>query len=403
MREMLDRILDAYYGRFLDAVADGRGKTREAVAALVDAAPMTAAEALDAGLVDSTYYEDEFDALVRLAADEVVTDYVHRDGPRLADLSNPFAVFNFLARARPPRLFGPKIAVVYATGTIIEGARGGGVFGEQVMSARAVTKLLAELSSDEKIRAVVLRVDSPGGSALASEVIWRAIRVFRERTGCPVVASLGNTAASGGYYIACAADRIVAEPGTITGSIGVAVAKLDLAGLYAKLGVHRVLLTRGAHADLFGEVGGFSEEERALVRRLAERTYAQFRARVAEGRGMEMEEVSRHAEGQLWTGAEARKRGLVDQLGGLAEAIELAKTLGVGPDETPFVVVYPRTRSFLEYISEAWGVAAPAMPAVTAPAIGVPGIERLKALVAPVRLIADEHVLTYWPCVVEIR
>jgi protease-4 len=206
-------------------------------------------------------------------------------------------------------------------------------------------RLFDRLAEDERVAAVVVRIDSPGGEVVASDLLWRALRQLgREK---PVVASLGDTAASGGYYVAAAAQAIVAEAGSITGSIGVVGGKLDLSGLYERLGVARDGVERGARAGLFSEARGFTPDERKAVREDMESAYERFVARVAEGRALAPERVLESAGGRVWSGAAAEARGLVDALGGPLEAIaEALRRAGLDPEGRVALGVAPRLPRF---------------------------------------------------------
>jgi protease-4 len=201
--------------------------------------------------------------------------------------------------------------------------------------------LFERIGEDERVRGVVLRIDSPGGDGVASDLIWRAVRQVRRRK--PVVVSMGEVAASGGYYVAAAADAILAEPGTVTGSIGVVGGKVNLAGLYQRLGVAKDAVERGARAGLLSEMRPFTADERSAVRGEMEAIYELFLERVAEGRSMTRDQVNRVAQGRIWSGERARSLGLVDGLGGPLEALaEVRRRAGIAPGEPVLLDVHPR-------------------------------------------------------------
>ena len=202
---------------------------------------------------------------------------------------------------------------------------------------------------NDDIKALVLRVDSPGGSALASDLIYNALRKLKKRI--PVIVSMGSVAASGGYYISVAADTIVAQPTTITGSIGVIGGKLIIKGLYGKLGVNSVVLTRGKNANIFGANRGFNRDERASFRHFIEQTYADFLTKVAKGRKLPLDTVRKLAQGRIWSGKQAFKQNLVDHLGGLEYAVRLARLKAKLPESAP-IVSYPKPKSIFEYLRE---------------------------------------------------
>jgi protease-4 len=243
-----------------------------------------------------------------------------------------------------------RVALVYAVGEIVPGESQDGPFGGSGFAGSdTVAGALRQARQDSAVKAIVLRVDSPGGSGTASDVIWREVRLARKAK--PVVVSMGDVAASGGYYIAMGSDAIVAQPGTITGSIGVFGGKFSLRGLYDKIGVTRETLTRGRHADLFSEYRPWDEEERAKVRGLMESFYTEFLRKASEGRKMSEAQVHAVAQGRVWTGAEAKQHGLVDQLGGLNDALAVAKSrAGIGADEEVALVVLPERKSLLDLL-----------------------------------------------------
>jgi protease-4 len=234
----------------------------------------------------------------------------------------------------------PRIACVFASGAISHGRGGRGIasgFHEELFGA---------LARDARVRGVVLRIDSPGGDALASDLLWRAVRALRREK--PVVASLAEVAASGGYYVASAADCVIAERSTVTGSIGVIGGKLDLSGLYQRLGVGRDAVERGARAGMLTEARGFTDDEREAVRGEMRALYASFVARVAEGRGLAVAAVERAAQGRVWTGGRALGLGLVDALGGPLEALhEVRRRAGLRVAEPALLDLHPRVPLFL--------------------------------------------------------
>ena len=330
-REQMEALLDSVFDQYLDALAEGRGKTREEARALVDRGPYTAREALDAGLVDELLYQDELES--RLEGSERLTPG------------------RYVRSARGVGFDGrPRVALVYAVGEIMPGESQDGPFGgDGFAGSDTVSGALRQAREDHAVKAIVLRVDSPGGSGTASDVIWREVQLARKEK--PVVVSMGDVAASGGYYIAMAGDAIVAQPGTVTGSIGVFGGKLSLRGLYDKLGVTREILTRGRHADLFTDYRRWNDEERAAMRGLMEAFYEDFIRKAAEGRKMEEQEVHAVAQGRVWTGAQALKNGLVDRLGGLSDALALAKSkAGISPDQEVALVVLPERKGVFDLL-----------------------------------------------------
>jgi protease-4 len=214
------------------------------------------------------------------------------------------------------------------------------------MGADTVAGALKQAREDEDIKAIVIRVDSPGGEGTASEVIWREVQLARKEK--PVVVTMGDVAASGGYYIAMGSDAIVAQPGTITGSIGVFGGKFTLKGLYDKVGVSKEIVTRGRHAALFSDYRPWTDEDRAKIRALMTDFYRDFVKRAAEGRKKSYEEIDALAQGRVWTGAEALRHGLVDDLGGLETALKLAKRKAKLGEGEVRIVVLPERKGLIE-------------------------------------------------------
>jgi len=301
-REMLDAILDSYFGEIVTAIAEGRGLTPARVRELIDAMPITAAEAVEAGLADAVLYEDEL----------------------AAHLSVEQPVVSLEGLIVPGRSRHVPLPVPFP-------------FIEAQAGAETVVQALRQAEADKCIAAVILHVETPGGSALASDLICREVRRLRERK--PVVVLMGGQAASGGYYVSALANRIVARPTTLTGSIGIWGGKFVAVDFYGKLGVGREAVQRGAMAGLYSEMTPFSQEERVRVRRDMGETYARFKALVAEGRGMTEKQVEEIARGRVWTGAQAREIGLVDELGGFETALALAKELAGLEPEREYAVV----------------------------------------------------------------
>jgi protease-4 len=271
------------------------------------------------------------------------------------DLSSPFALFQMFSEmmVEAKMTTAPSIAVVHVDGMIVDGkSEEGGPLGRTAGST-TLRRALDKAAEDEAIKAVVLRVDSPGGSALASEVIWGATQ--RVRAAKPFVVSMGNVAASGGYYISCGAERIFADPGTITGSIGIVGGKLVTTGMWDKLGVHWYSNHRGEHAQLFSTAREFTEHERREVYRLMNETYGTFKQRVTDGRGNRIRgDLEALAGGRVYTGVEALEIGLVDELGGLDEAIAYAARQAHVSDYD--IQILPPPKTLMDILKEAFGL-----------------------------------------------
>jgi len=334
--EALSSVLDDLFDQIVTAIAEDRDLTVEAVRDLIDRAPLTADEALQEGLVDSLGYPDEYeDSLSELFSEE----------PRLVALSD----------YAPPGipLAASRVAVVFTQGTIVRGSNGTDPWSQQRFAgSETLGAILRELADDPGVPAVILRVDSPGGSALASDLMLREVIRLAERK--PLVVSMSDVAASGGYYIASMATGIVAEPTTITGSIGVVGGKFVLRRFQEDLlGITHDTLARGANADFFSSLDHFSPEQAQHYERLMGRIYDAFVGHVAEGREMTRAAVEAVAQGRIWTGRQALENGLVDQLGGLDVALDLARQqAGLETGESIAIDFYPRPPSLMDFLSQ---------------------------------------------------
>jgi protease-4 len=332
-REQIDALLDSFTGHYVQAVAESRRLAPEQVRALLDEGITSAARAREAGLVDRVAYEDE-----------VV-------GPKHTMLGE---ARRFLA-GHAPSLRGGRVALVSVVGGIHTGRSKRmpvpmPLFGTRTSGSETIVRALRAAGADKATAAVVLFVDSGGGSALASDLIWREVKRLREQK--PVVAVMGSVAASGGYYVAAPASRIVAAPTTVTGSIGVLTAKLVLEDLYAKHGINAQQIRRGRFALLLDPSRPLDEEGRALLRRNNEEIYDRFVGRVAEGRGLPVERVREIARGRVWAGTDALGVGLVDELGDLPLGIARARELGrLGPD-APVWDVHPQDDTLLPQVPD---------------------------------------------------
>jgi protease-4 len=329
-REQTDALLDDLSGVWAQGIADGRGKDLDRIWELVDGGPYTAREAVDLGLVDGLAYPDELDERFE---DLFVADYEVSDDYGLEDESSGW---------RPRR----EIAVITVTGTIVSGpSTAPGLFGGGFTAgSETVEEQLRAAGRSDSVKAVVLRVDSPGGSSFASDEIWRAVERLQEKDK-PVVVSMGGAAASGGYYVSAGADAIFANPSTITGSIGVYAGPLfSLEGLFDKIGVETEIYTRGRRAAMYSLSKPMDPVEFAALDRLVGETYRQFKQRVADGRDMTPEAVEAAARGRVWSGKAALDQGLVDELGGFFDAVADARARAGIPDEAHVELVAFSTR-----------------------------------------------------------
>ncbi|RUL85609.1 signal peptide peptidase SppA [Tautonia sociabilis] len=381
-REELTAVLTDELDLLVNAIAEGRGLDPAVARALVDDGPYTANRAVAVGLVDELAYPDQVshELAEQLGVETVALDKKYGE-PEPEDYSGFAGLMKLLQElsgegktARESK--APKVAVIYATGVIQPGKSSpGSILGEAVLGSDTIVEQIQRAERDDTVKAIVLRVDSPGGSALASDLIWRAVVEAKK----PVVASMSDTAASGGYYISMGCDAIYAEPGTLTGSIGVVGGKFALGGLLEKVGVTTDTVTVGENGALFSPFSPFNDEQERSVRALMEDTYRQFVSKAADGREMTDEALETLAAGRVYSGRKAEELGLVDALGTLDDAIARAKELaGIAPETQVERLVLPEPKSIFEALSEAFegtGLRAPGV-----------GIEA--ALPEPVRSIA---------------
>jgi len=326
-RAMTTSLVEERYEQLVDLIATGRGCEASTARDWIDVGMYDAPSALAAGMVDSLV--DVEDLLADLYPDEDVAD------------------FDDYARSGRGGRSSHEVVLIVVEGTIYPGESSRGGLQGPVVGSDTVIEQLASAREDDDIEAVLLRVNSPGGSALASDLIWREVE--RVRAVKPVVVSMGGYAASGGYYISCNADSIFADRGTITGSIGVFAGKMNWSGLYEKIDLHREFITRGENALMWSDAGGFTSSQRRLFQEQLDRFYTRFVAKVAAGRGMDPEAVDAVARGRVWSGRQALERGLVDDLGGIDRALRSVKLLvGADPDEKITVHTYSKEMSWLE-------------------------------------------------------
>lgn len=357
LRQQLGGVLDDYYAMFVEMVAKDRKLDPGKVKDLIDEGLFTAARAKEAGLIDRVCYEDELEMQIKSALKvddlKIEKDYGKKK------LDTDFSGFAGLVKllelmsgqsASGGASKGNKIAVIYAVGPIMDsGGESTSLFENKVVTPDETIKAIRKAEDDKSVKAIVLRVDSPGGSALASDLIWREI----VRAKKPVIASMAGTAASGGYYISMGADKIVVEPGTLTGSIGVVGGKFAIEGMLNKLGVNTDIISRGKSAGVFSITEPFSQPEREAWMRLMNDIYQQFTTKAAEGRKMELAKLQELAQGKIYTGRQAVSKGLADKLGTLDVAVAEAKAAaGLGADEKVEILRLPEAKSFLDRLLE---------------------------------------------------
>jgi protease-4 len=332
-REMVDSLIQDMYEQIVDLIADGRRMDRAQIGGLLDRGPFVARDALQNGLVDALLYEDEAEERLRAQCDDAET----------IEMPDYFSRRVKAVRRQVLRRSRSTVGLLHLNGTVKTGESIPGPDAASACGAATVARDLKELRERDDISAVVLRVSSPGGSGLASDLIWH--EVMRTRRCKPVIVSFGDVAASGGYYVGVAGNPVIAESGSITGSIGVLAGKAVLRGLYDHLGITKQVVTRGRHAALYSDYVALGAEERELLQSEAEVFYADFVGKVASGRRLSHDAVAAVAEGRVWTGRQAHARGLVDQLGGIERALDEAKVLsGLTRDELVAVERYPKPK-----------------------------------------------------------
>lgn len=331
--------------------------TPEQVRELIDKGPYTARGAAAAGLVDKIAYNDEyqesFKATLQKDKVSIVKNYGQKEKDEI-DLSSPFAILKLLAPPKPTTNSKPKIAVIYAVGPIVTGKGGSSPFGGEACGSTTMVEAIRQAENDKTVKAIVLRVDSPGGSAVASDLIWHELA----RSKKPVLASMSDVAGSGGYYICMSAKKIYADPGTLTGSIGVVGGKLALGGVFDKVGITTDVLSRGANANIFSTTTRFTPSEKEAMTALMRETYDQFldkalAGRKQTGKDMTKEALLKIAGGRIWTGRQALENGLIDQLGSLDDALKEAVQLAHLPaDKEPELLLLPKPKNFLDALME---------------------------------------------------
>ena len=337
-RKYVDELLNDLYKRFKEGTGKGRGKTADEMNALIDNAPYDAKAAKDAGLIDGAMYRDEVDKELKKRLGYKDSDELH-----LVKASD----YHDVDQESLGLNKGEKVAIIFASGNIGSGRSENSPSGNQSIGSDTLAKALNDARDDKTIKAIVLRVDSPGGSGLASDIIWHAVESAKEKK--PVVVSMSDVAASGGYYISAGANKIIAEPSTITGSIGVVAGKPVMRGLYDWLGVSNEYVLRGKNAGMFRETEKFSDDERKKFYGWIDATYQDFISKVAKGRKMEVPAVDNIGQGRVWTGAQGKDNGIVDEYGGLDHAVEVAKGLaGIQKDKGVHRVILPAPRSILQ-------------------------------------------------------
>ena len=357
-RESMTTLLDDLYAQLLSYIAEGRdGISTEEASDLINRGPFTAEEANQEKLVDVLQYYDELLATLKSSSEDEDVQVVKPGSERqrkVPDMNSFAGLMQLLSILSPPQRAQAasenQIALIYASGAILPDIDS--IFTPMsVITPKTLKKAFEKARTDDSVRAVVFRIDSPGGSALASDLIWREVMLTQREK--PVVVSMGNVAASGGYYIAMAAGTIVAQPSTLTGSIGVFGGKLNLKGLYNKAGLTKEIIAHGQNATLYSDYGGFTPTERERVEKMMKTVYEDFVNKAASGRSKSFDDIDKIAQGRVWTGRQAQELGLVDELGGLDDALSIAKEqAGFVEGDKVNLIVLPKQRPFIEQLLE---------------------------------------------------
>lgn len=338
-REVINALLDEFYGRFTTGIAESRKKDVDDVKTLIDGAPYNSKQAKELGLIDDAFYREQVE-------NELRTKLGYKEGDKLRTVRG--SAYREIPSDTLGLNNGEKVAVIYASGAITSGRSSSGAFSGETVGSDTIVAAVNDAANDTSVKAIVLRVDSGGGSALASDLMWYALENAKAKK--PVVVSMGDVAASGGYYIACNATKIVAEPSSITGSIGIFMMKPVIKGFYDWIGVSNEYTMRGKNSGLFRESEKWTPEERSKMEsQIGSVYFDSFVPKVAAGRKKTNEEVNTLGQGRVWTGTQAKANGLIDEFGGLEKAISVAKELaGLAADKDARRVVFPAPRPFLE-------------------------------------------------------
>ena len=370
--EVNNQILDQYFNDSISVISEGRKLKPEDVRAAIDQGPFVGKSALDAGLVDGLMFEDEMFNKLNTAGAKLT-----KTGERT------------YSRAQTGASTGKRIAFITADGEITRGATNEEV-SDTGITATSMIKTLRDVENDSAIQGVILRIDSPGGDGIASDDILHEVKILSQKK--PTVISMSDLAASGGYFIAMTGDPIIAEPNTLTGSIGVFFGRVNLKGLYDKIGIKKETLTRGHFANIDSENGPLTDEERAKLRKEIEVFYQGFVERVAAARKRGYNQVEPLAQGRVWLGEQAKKNGLVDELGGVEEAVQMIRQRAqIGASEKVTLVAYPPKRTILEMLLKSSNESE---------------VEtRIRALVGklPIRSLAQGGVLRLMPFAIEVK
>ena len=409
LRAQYEAFVGDLFEQLVERIAADRKLAPEKVRELVDTGVFTPEAAREAGLIDAVGYEDEVAAAlakkVELAEPKIARDYAARKMDNdFSGIGGLVKLVEMLSGQKQTAASGKQkqVAIVHVTGEIAEGKGRDDLLAGGAAGSDAVIEAIRDAAQDDKVAAIVLRIDSPGGSALASDLIWREA----ERTKKPVVASLSDTAASGGYYVAVAADKIVAAPGTLTGSIGVVGGKIAVGNALDRYGVHTDVVSKGKNAGWLSMQTPFTAAEREAFMATMKDVYRLFTTKVAAGRKLDLAKLETLAEGRVFTGRMAKEAGLVDRLGTLDDAIDEAKQLaGLAADEEIERVLLPEPRGLFDDLFGMTGAAAPPMAGadLVARLIGLPGFEAVRAHAGTLSALTSGRPQMLLPMRVKVR
>ena len=391
-REMRESLNHDLFDQIVRDVAAGRNKSEGEVRAIINRGPLLADDALEAGLVDHLAYEDQVEDVLRSTEEESE----RANTRRISGEAYERVSLSSLGLNR-----GPQIALVYVAGTIMSGRNGYDPVNGPVVGAETLIDYIQRATRDDSIRAVVVRIDSPGGSATASDAIWRALQAAKaDNQERPIVASMSDLAASGGYYVAMGADAIVAQPSTLTGSIGIFGGKFVTGGVYEQLGANIGTTSVGAYAEMHSPARPYTEAEGQKLEEYLQAFYDTFIEKAAASRQTTPGQIDRVAQGRVWTGRQALENGLVDELGGLDTAIALAKErAGIDPEDEVQLVVYPPRRNLFEVLSDQLGSAGAGMVVSRwlAASFSATELEGIQALRGPLSVFRRGEALALMP------
>ena len=406
LKKQYESLATDFYDQILTTIARDRNLPRERVIELIDKGLYMAGDAKQKGLIDRVAYQTDWDTfLKKTASTDGDVELLDRYGKKQidTDFSGFAGMMKFMnllmgQSNKTKSTAEPQIAVVYVVGAIVPGKSTNTLMGNSIVGSETIINAIRSAEKNERVKAIVLRVDSPGGSALASDLIWNEIRKCEK----PVIASMGDVAASGGYYVAMGAKQIFADEGTLTGSIGVVGGKVALEDTFHKLGITTDIVSRGKNSGVFSLLQPFSESERQALGAMMKNIYEQFVSKAALSRGMDQKQMDPLAEGKVYTGRQAKTLGLVDELGGLHEAILAAKkSAGLKAEDQIDLLPLPRRKTFFEELLDTESINSQS-PQISLKNISLPWTQLL-AEVEILSLVFRHPVQTILPCQISIH